>query len=107
MSFLKNLGRIFSSPSVDKSRILYLYVQCSRCGERLQARVDTWNELTPDYEGNSDDASSYFCRKVLVGEKLCFQPVELRLMFDKNRKLVNQEITGGKYIEKAEFDQQS
>ena len=82
-------------------------MQCSRCGEKLQARVDTWNELTPDYEGNSDDPSSYFCRKVLVGEKLCFQPIELSLTFDKNRKLINQEITGGKYIEKAEFDQQS
>ena len=61
--------------------------------------MDTWNELTPDYNENSDDPSSYFCRKVLVGEKLCFQPVELSLTFDKNRKLVKQEITGGKFID--------
>jgi hypothetical protein len=107
MSFLKKLGSIFSSSSSNSDRILYLYVQCSRCGERMQARVDTWNELTPDYEGNSDDPASYFCRKVLVGEKLCFQPVELSLSFDKNRKLGKQEIRGGKFIEKAEFEQQN
>ena len=102
MSVLKKLGKIFSAtPSSDKSRIVYLYVQCSRCGEKLQARVDTWNELTPDYDGNSDDPSSYFCRKVLVGEKLCFQPIELSLTFDKNRKLTDQKISGGKYIEQG------
>ena len=106
MSFLKKLGNIFSSSSSQSDRILYLYVQCSRCGEKLQARVDTWNELTPDYDGNSDNPSSYFCRKVLVGEKLCFQPVELSLTFDKNRKLVKQEITGGKFINPAELKPQ-
>ena len=104
MSFLKQLGRFFSISPSNSNRIQYLYVRCSRCGEKLQARVDTWNELTPDYEGNSDDPSSFFCRKVLVGEKLCFQPIELCLTFDKNRMLTNREITGGQYIEKAEFD---
>jgi hypothetical protein len=104
MTFLSYLRKIFSAPSPDKNRILYLYVQCSRCGEKLRARVDTWNELTPEFEGNSDDPSSYFCRKVLMGEKLCFQPVELSLKFDKNRLLINQEITGGVFIVRAEFD---
>jgi hypothetical protein len=107
MSFLKKIGSIFSSSPSNSNRILNLYVQCSRCGEKLQARVDTWNELTPDFDGNSDDPASYFCRKVLVGENLCFQPVELSLTFDKKRVLTNQEINGGKYIEQAEFDQQS
>ena len=69
--------------------------------------MDTWNELTPDYEGNSDNPSTYFCRKVLVGEKLCFQPVELSLTFDKNRKLVKQGISGGKYIDQAEFERET
>jgi hypothetical protein len=107
MSFLKKIGNIFSSSPSNSDRIVYLYVQCSRCGEKMKARVDTWNELTPDYEGNSDDPASYFCRKVLVGEKLCFQPVELSLTFDKNRKLVNQEISGGMYIDQTDFEQLS
>jgi hypothetical protein len=104
MSFLKKLGSLFSAAPSNSNRILYLYVQCNRCGEKLQARVDTWNELTPDYNEKSDEPISYFCRKVLVGEKLCFQPVELNLTFDKNRKLVKQEINGGKYIDQVEFE---
>jgi len=83
---------------------LYLYVQCSRCGEKIKARVDVWNELTPDYDGNSDDPSSYFCRKVLIGEKLCYQPIELRLRFDKNHKLIQQDIIGGKFIDEETFE---
>jgi len=103
MSFLKNFGKIFSSKPADAGRIAYLYVRCNRCGEKLRARVDTYNELTPDYDGNSDQPSSYFCRKVLIGVKLCYQPIELRLKFDKNHKLFNQQIMGGKYISEEEF----
>ena len=82
---------------------MYLYVQCDRCGEKLRARVDIWNELTPQYEHESDTASGYFCRKVLIGEKLCYQPIELKLKFDKDHKLISQEVNGGKYIGEEEY----
>ncbi len=104
MSFLRNLRKAFSSPPPRTQRALYLYVQCSKCGEKLRARVDIWNELTPEYDGKSDDASAYFCRKVLVGEKLCYQPIELRLKFDTNHRLTEQNIMGGKFIDQAEFE---
>ncbi len=104
MNILKNLGKIFSSPPRQADRALYLSVQCDRCGEKLRARVDAWNELTPEFDGKSDDPVSYHCRKVLVGEKLCFQQIELTLEFDRNHKLVNQEIHGGKFIDQAEFN---
>jgi len=104
MSFLKSLRKVFSSPPPRTERAFYLYVQCSKCGEKLRARVDIWNELTPEYNGKSDDAISYFCRKVLVGEKQCYQPIELRLKFNKNHKLTEQTIMGGKFIEQAEFE---
>ena len=103
MSFLKNFGKIFSTRAPDPNRAIYLYVQCRKCGEKLRARVDTYNELTPDFDGSSDQPSSFFCRKVMIGEKLCYQPIELRLKFDKNHKLVDKQITGGKFISEEEF----
>lgn len=103
MSFLKRLGKILSSPPPMTERAFYLYVQCGKCGEKLRARVDVWNELTPEYEDKSDEAVSYQCRKVLVGENMCFQPIELRLKFDKNHRLIDKKIMGGKFIEEAEF----
>ena len=107
MSILKKLGRILSSPPPKTDRAMYLYVQCSKCGEKLRARVDVWNELTPEFDGKSDDPAFYHTRKVLIGEKTCYQPIELQLKFDKNHKLIEKNISGGKYIEKAEFSQQS
>lgn len=103
MNIFKSLRKtLFSSPQ-NADRAIFLYVQCLKCGEKLRARVDIWNELTPEYNGKSDDAASYFCRKVLVGEKQCYQPIELRLKFDKNHKLIDKTIMGGKFIEPDEF----
>jgi hypothetical protein len=106
MNILKRLGKVLSSPPPKTDRIVYLYVQCNKCGEKLRARVDIWNELTPEYEGDSENAVSYHCRKVLVGDKKCYQPIELNLKFDKNHKLIDKQISGGKYIEEAEFNNQ-
>jgi hypothetical protein len=106
MSFLKRLGKIFSSPPSKSDRAVYLYVQCDKCGEMMQARVDLWNELSPEFDAKSENAVSYHCRKVLVGEKRCYQPIELTLKFDKNHILVEKQIHGGKYINEAEFNNQ-
>jgi hypothetical protein len=107
MNILKQLNKLlFSLQAPRTDRAIYLYVRCNKCGEKLRARVDVWNELTPEYDSKSDDAASYFCRKVLVGEKLCYQSIELRLKFDKNHKLVEKTILGGKYIGEAEFSGQ-
>jgi hypothetical protein len=103
VNFLNKLGKLLSSPPPKTDRALYLYIQCNKCGEKMRARVDLWNELTPDYEGNREDPSSFHCRKVLVGENRCYQPIELQLKFDKNHKLVDKKIHGGKYIEEADF----
>ncbi len=104
MPILDRLRKLLASPPPRTERAMYLYVQCSKCGEKLRARVDIWNELTPEYDGKSDDAASFFCRKVLVGEKQCYQPIELRLKFDKSHKLVDKTILGGRFIEQAEFE---
>jgi hypothetical protein len=106
MNILKKLSKVLSSPPPKTGRAIYLYVQCNKCGEKLRARVDVWNELTPDYEENNENAASYHCRKVLIGDKKCYQPIELKLKFDKDHKLIDKQIYGGKYIEEVEFSNQ-
>ena len=107
MDLLKKLNNIFKAPPPKLERALYLYVQCDKCGEKLRARVDVWNDLAADYEEGSDDAASYHCRKVLVGANKCYQPIELELKFDKKHKLIDQQINGGRFIEEAEFSNQA
>lgn len=103
MSFFKKLSRLFVSPYREEQGIIWVYVQCDKCGEKMRTRVNTRTELTPEF-GNSDIASSYFSRKVLIGDKHCFQPIELIMKFDAKHHLVDKQISGGKFITKDEFE---
>jgi hypothetical protein len=101
MSLLKKLGSLFSSPSSD-SRSLWLYVKCDKCGEILKGRVDLHNDLSANY-GESGGGTSYFCRKVFIGSNRCYRPIEVELTFDKNRRVMNEDIKGGELVSEEEY----
>jgi len=101
MSLLKKLGAFFSAPTGD-SRSLWLYVKCDKCREILKGRVDLHNDLSVQY-GGSGGGNSYFCRKVFVGSNRCYRPIEVELTFDKNRRLINEEIKGGEFVSEEDF----
>jgi hypothetical protein len=98
MGFLKKLSSFFAAPARSSNDNSYwITVQCNRCGEQIRARVDLLNDLSPEY-GESGEMT-YLCRKVLMGEKLCFQQIEVTLTFDANRKVLDRQITGGKFVD--------
>lgn len=91
MGFLKKL---FGGGSASSSSNFYIfYVRCDRCGETIEGRINLNNDLSIDDEGG------YRVRKVLMGSKLCFQQIEVILRFDAARKLLEQQISGGKFVE--------
>ena len=100
MSFFKKLSNLFSSPGGGDTRAYWVYARCNRCGEIIRARVDLSNDLSLDYEG---EGTTYFTRKILIGEQRCFERIEVRLTFDKDRKLINREISGGEFISEEQF----
>jgi hypothetical protein len=106
MSFLKKINSLFSSPSSSggETGVTWIYVQCNRCGEKLRTRVNTRTELSPEF-GASDTATSFHCRKVLIGEKQCFQQIELNLNFDAKFRLTDEQISGGTFITREEYEQ--
>jgi len=104
MNFLTKLSRFLTPRRNQAERFKTIYVKCNRCGEKIRARVDLWNELSPDYEGNT---LSYISRKVMMGAGHCFQQIEVQLRFDGNRRLVDEDVTGGEAIEKKEFEAQT
>ena len=101
MSFLKKLSSLFS-PTPGDSRNLWLFVKCENCGEVLKGRVDLHNDLSIQYD-ESGGGSSFFCRKVFVGSNRCYRPIEVQLTFDKNKRLMNEEVTGGKIVSEEEY----
>lgn len=96
MSFFKKIQSLFSSPSGRDKRSLWIYVRCGKCGELIKGRVDLYNDLSIQYDEAGD--TTYFCRKVFIGSKRCYSPIEVELSFNKNRVLQNQEIKGGEFI---------
>jgi hypothetical protein len=114
MNFLKRLTSFFSAPSASQGRYYTVYVKCHRCGEKIRGRVDLHNDLSIDFgvqEGEDGETTSpekepkYFCRKGLIGEQRCYQTVEVELTFDKDHRLIDRQVKGGKFIEEEEYMQ--
>jgi hypothetical protein len=101
MGILKKLSQIFSPSGHEEQRAYWLFVQCERCGEKIKARVDLFNDLSPIYE---EAGVTYFCRKVLIGQARCYQKIEVEMTFDEKRRLTGREIKGGSFISEGEFE---
>ena len=99
MSFFKRLTDRFTRPAPTAGRQLHtVTVQCQRCGEIITAPLDLRNDLSIEYD-EASGATSFICRKVLMGRQRCFQQIEVTLHFDAGHKMVNQEVRGGKFVE--------
>lgn len=98
MNFLKKLAASFSSPP---AKTFYdLDVQCSRCGEVIHARVNLNNDLSIEYDDSGK--AVYHVRKVLIGQGRCFQQIEVLLNFTPERRLVDRQVSGGKFLDETD-----
>ena len=92
MSLLQKLFRGLSAK--PQKRYYTFSVKCLRCGEIIEGRVDLDNDLSVEYESSRD---VYYARKVLMGNKRCFQRVEVELKFTSTHELLEQHSTGGEF----------
>jgi hypothetical protein len=84
---------------------LYYFVKCNRCGEVIQVRINSMNDLSA-----ADDGSGLFTRKTIVGRR-CYNRIEAEFSYRRNPgggynstpELVNAEINGGTLVDKAAF----
>jgi hypothetical protein len=90
MSFLKNLF----APQKPQKNYYTFQVQCRRCGETIEGRIDLDNDLSL-----SDEGDGYIVRKGLIGANRCFQQIEVQITFDSQRHLQERSITGGTFVE--------
>jgi hypothetical protein len=92
----KFLSGLFTSGK-PPGRDLRLEVRCSRCGEIISLRVDLANELS--LQDETGTSAGYYCRKVVIGQQRCYQPIEIELFFDVNRRLKEKKIQGGQFVD--------
>ncbi|HBG08735.1 MAG TPA: hypothetical protein DDX25_01735 [Firmicutes bacterium] len=108
------LSRLFgSSGAKSKSKAGYvrregrhavwIYVQCSRCGEKIPVRLRTTSELQrregPDAQLGP---GQFFVRKTVVGKK-CYQRIEATVDFDGKYDVVDSKMVNGKLITYEEY----
>ncbi len=98
MGFLDSLKSLFTAQDDSYEKFGYwVYVRCNRCGESIKTRIDLRNGL------HLRDEGGYITRKTLVGNQLCFERIEVSLVFDEQRRVVEQEIRRGQFITAKEF----
>lgn len=101
MGFFDRITKYFSSFNTEDENAHWIFVRCNLCGEQLSSRINLYNDLSVEYEGENDQ--TYHCRKTIVGRTGCFQRIEVKLNFDKNRKLSERQISGGEFITVDEY----
>ncbi len=92
------LSKIFKPAAGEDSNVLWLYVQCSRCGTPLAVRINKRNEMVPDYE-----SGGYVLHKEMMDSK-CFQLMHGELHCDAQGKIVSQQVDGGRFLTRAEYE---
>lgn len=99
MGLLKKISSLLAFPSPPDRRKFYPFtVKCNHCGEIIQGQANMGNDLSAG-NGEDADAGGFYCRKVLMGRQRCFQQIEVQLRFDKDRHLLDRQITGGQFVD--------
>lgn len=102
MGLLKRIAGLFTAPTPTSPRgnFLVVPVKCHRCGEIIEGRINLNNDLSYEDDAEGEGAAATLvCRKVLIGSARCFQPIEIVLRFDGNRRLLEKTATGGSFVE--------
>lgn len=86
MSFLARLfGR--AAPS-GGGTIIWLYVRCERCGERIRVRINRNTDAQPEYD-ESGRQTHYMLRKEILGNQ-CPNLMSVEMQLDNGGRLVEQ-----------------
>ena len=111
MGLFKKISSFFTFTN-DKDELGYhIQVRCSRCGEIIESRIDLKNDLST-YYGDADVSITsekephYFCRKTLIGKERCFQRIEVEMIFDQHRNIIDRQIVGGEFVSESETNQE-
>jgi hypothetical protein len=97
MGFLDSMKSLLGGGEKRGEAGYWVYVRCRRCGEAIKTRIDLRNDLSPRDEGG------FVVRKTLVGDRRCFERIEVTLTFDENRQLAEREIVRGDFITAEEY----
>ena len=93
------IRKLFGKKEVNSSEILWIYSQCDKCGEKFRTLIRKYNDLTPTYK---NEGPAFILKKELIGAS-CPNRINLHLKFNHNYHKISEEISGGHFISKEEY----
>ncbi len=98
MGFLDKLTSLIGAKSTQQADdAIHLYVECDRCKSKVHVRLDKRHDLSAGEEGG------YFVRKEIMDSK-CFRLMSAEVVFDGSYRVQRQDLQGGRFISKEEFE---
>ncbi len=83
---------------------VWIYVGCQRCGEAIRVRADRRYDLVSEMRDAGEAGPAFTMHKDIVGTR-CFQRINVRLAFDQRLQVLEQHITGGRFLTETEYQQ--
>ncbi len=101
MGLLDGLRSFFSGLSSGEMYVMYIYVRCRRCREKIRLRMDRRFDLEQEF--GDVLVEGYIANKDILGQK-CNNLIRVHIEYDRNFRPKSHEVTGGQLITKAEYE---
>lgn len=97
------LRRLFGGANNNHNRVLHLYVACNNCRTPVHVRIDTYNDLTLEYN-NREQVVGYILRKEIMDSR-CFRLMHAEVVFDTSRRETQRTVEGGMFVDESVYNQ--
>jgi hypothetical protein len=92
------LKRLFGGGEPQDRDAIWLYVRCDVCRQKMKLRVDRRFDLRRDFEQDG-----YKLDKEIM-DGTCFSLMMARIRFDSSYRILSQELEGGSFLTREEFE---
>lgn len=100
MGFLSRLFGRASAPA-DGANVLWLYVRCARCGEKIRVRVNRTTDAQQEYD-ESGRPTHYLLRKEILGNR-CPALMSVEMQLDRGGRIIEQHAERCMIINEQEY----
>ncbi len=105
MSLLDLFKKIFSgSKSRGSKEIINYYIRDNKCGEKIKLVFRKGYDIVQEYDSDSEE--DYSIRKTAICDN-CYNQIEIKLKFDMNYNIIEEQLDGGESISEEEFHEQN
>lgn len=99
MGLFDKLKNAFTGGGND-SKLVEVYIEDEKCGNQMKLIFRKSYDIQKVYEEQREAA--YEIKKVVICDN-CYNKIDLRMEFDKNYNVINQEAEDGKIINREEY----